>query len=68
MEIRYEKAQEADAEELIEVQNKAFYADYIKYGEYSACNRSMDNVMMFITKEDTFKIIADNKVVGEIEV
>lgn len=38
MNIRFKKAVKEDCELLIEINNKAYYADYIRYGECPGYN------------------------------
>ena len=66
MHIRFQRAKEIDAAKLVEIQNKAFYEDYVKYGMCPGYNRSIESMIKSITTADTFKIIVDNMIVGDI--
>ena len=66
MEIRFERATKEDALKLIEVQDKAFLEDYERYGTCPGYKRSEGSMLNSINNAYTFKIIADNQIVGDI--
>lgn len=66
MEIRFERANANDAEVLIDVKNKSFYSDYIKYGECPGYGNSKEHMVNSILNVMSYKIICDDKVVGNI--
>ncbi len=66
MNIKFEPAKQKDIQQLIEVQNKAFYPDYIKYGQCPGYAKSEESMLDTITHTDTFKIMVDDVVVGDI--
>ncbi len=66
MSILIKKANKNDIKELIEVQNKSFYDDYVSYGECPAYNESETEMAEYIDTCIVYKIILDNKIVGDI--
>lgn len=66
MEIQYRKATINDAELLIKLYNKAFYADYLRYGECPAYGRTTDRMIESIRKIEKHIIYADQIPVGVI--
>lgn len=68
MEIKYERATIDDVEALINVRNQCFYSDYVKYGECPGYNISKENMTKKISNNISYKIICDNKIVGNISV
>lgn len=68
MELRFEKAEPNDAEELINIRNQCFYEDYVKYGECPGYNLSKDAMIEIILNRKLYNIICDNKIVGSISV
>ena len=64
MEIKYRKADIADAELLIDIYNSAFYSDYIKYGECPAYGQTKQMMERSIINYPKFIILSDNKPVG----
>jgi ribosomal protein S18 acetylase RimI-like enzyme len=64
MEIKYRKADIADAELLIDIYNSAFYSDYIKYGECPAYGQTKQTMERSIINYPKFIILSDNKPVG----
>ncbi|MBP2651430.1 MAG: hypothetical protein H6Q74_2255 [Firmicutes bacterium] len=67
MNITFEIAGEEDALALIEVRNKSFYDDFIRFGECPGYNISITEMKQLITKLFTYKIIADGKIIGNIQ-
>ena len=68
MEIEFITASEDDAEKFVEVQNKSFYSDYLKYGMCPGYGRSSEDMIESMKNNIAFKIIADKEVVGKISV
>jgi ribosomal protein S18 acetylase RimI-like enzyme len=68
MEIRFEKAELTDVEELINIRNSCFYEDYIRYGECPGYNLSKEKMTEIILTRKLYNVICDNKIVGSISV
>lgn len=66
MDIQFETPCEQDAEALRQVHNKAFYADFIKYGLCPGYGRTVESIRDAMNSSITYKIIADNVIVGKI--
>ena len=66
MKVILEKARVEDAELLIDIRNKSFYSDYLKYGECPGYNIALNHMKETILKCYCYKIIFDNKVVGNL--
>ena len=66
MNIRFERADLADVDALIAVQNKSFFADFIQYGICPGYNRSHESMAYSICKRHVYKILCDDTVVGDI--
>lgn len=66
MNISIERACINDALNLIEVQNKCFYDDYILYGECPAYNESEEAIKRQLENRIVYKIVIDNEIVGDI--
>ena len=68
MNIIIERACESDAPELINIRNDCFYDDYISYGECPGYNISIDDMKKRIQNALLYKILVDDKIVGDISV
>ncbi len=68
MEIKFERATIDDVEALINVRNKSFYADYLKYGECPGYNISKEKMINSVLNKISYKIVCDNQIVGNISV
>lgn len=66
MKIEFMKATEKDAEKFVEIQDKSFYADYMKYGYCPGYGKTVQSLAESIKKNMSFKIMADGKVVGKV--
>jgi len=66
MGIKIERATVEDTNDLIEIQNKAFYSVFKKYGECPGYNRSYESMKSSIENAITFKILVDDIIVGDI--
>lgn len=66
MKVEFIRASVDDVDKLIEVQNKSFYGDFIKYGECPAYNRSKESMSNSILNRITFKIMCNDEIVGDI--
>ena len=66
MDIKIIRAVPEDAEQLIAVQDAAFYADYGKYGECPGYGRTRESMLGSIENADTYKIVAEGRIVGDI--
>ena len=64
--IQFIKATETDAEKFVEVQNKAFYLDYVKYGSCPGYGRTAQSLAESMKRNVAFKIVADGEIVGKI--
>ncbi|OPZ83833.1 MAG: putative acetyltransferase [Firmicutes bacterium ADurb.Bin419] len=68
MNIFIERACEKDAPEIINIRNDCFYDDYICFGECPGYNISIDDMKNRIQNALSYKIVADDKIVGDISV
>lgn len=66
--IIFERAVVDDAKALIEVRDQSFYADYVRYGECPAYHITIDNMKNTIMNRIVYKIICDNKIIGNISI
>lgn len=66
MELHFERATDLDAKVLVNVQDKAFYADYVKYGECPGYGKSEEKMRESLTKNQQYKIIVDDIVIGKV--
>jgi ribosomal protein S18 acetylase RimI-like enzyme len=66
MKIEFIRATAEDTDELVEVQNKSFYSDYIRYGECPGYNHSKAEMEDIVQKRVAYKILCDGQVVGDI--
>lgn len=66
MKLEFVKASDTDAEKLVEVQDKSFYADYVKYGVCPGYGRTTESMAASINRNTMFKIIADGILVGNV--
>ncbi|OPJ63801.1 GNAT family N-acetyltransferase [Clostridium oryzae] len=66
MEIKFERAAAEDAETLIDVRNKSFYEDYIRYGMCPGYNISKEHMIDSISSTIAYKIVCNNQVIGNI--
>ncbi|GAA0765520.1 GNAT family N-acetyltransferase [Clostridium subterminale] len=66
MGIKIARVTVEDTNDLIEIQNKAFYSDFKKYGECPGYNRSYESMKSSIENAITFKILVDDIIVGDI--
>lgn len=66
MDINFVKAEKKDCKLLIEINNKAYYDDYIKYGECPGYNIPIEKMAKSLDDENIEKHIfyVDNKPVG----
>ena len=68
MKIEFIRATEADAEELVQVQDQSFLEDYLKYGQCPGYGRSVEGMKDSIKKSTQFKIIVDKQIAGKVSV
>lgn len=66
MKLHFERATESDAKVLVDVQDRAFYSDFVKFGECPGYGKSEDKIRESLTKNQQYKIIVDNIVVGKV--
>ena len=66
MNIEFKLADKKDIKKLIEVQNKSFHEDFIRYGECPAYNETEDAVLEYIENIIVYKILKDDEIVGDI--
>jgi len=63
--INFVRANENDAQDIINERNLAFYSDYIRYGECPGYNIPMEIMKKIISKSSVFKIMSDDKIIGD---
>ena len=68
MKIEFARATIDDVDALINVRNESFYEDYIKYGECPGYNNSKESITSTISNGIIYKIICNNKIVGNFSV
>jgi hypothetical protein len=66
MQITFERAKLEDALKLIDVQNLGFLEDYKKYGECPSFQEKEENMLDMIKNAIVYKIIVDEKIIGDI--
>lgn len=66
MKIEFVRATEADAAELVKVQDQSFLEDYLKYGQCPGYGRSVESMKASMQKNTQFKIIADGQIIGKV--
>lgn len=66
MNIRFERTCESDAMPIINVRNKSFYDDFIKFGECPGYNIAENDMKHSIQNSIMYNIIADEKVIGNV--
>ena len=66
MNIQFIAASIEDIFDLIEVQNEAFYTDYLIYGSSPEYKRSYESMRLEIEQNIVYKIIADGRIVGDV--
>lgn len=64
MKIEFREAVAADAVQLIEIYNSAFYKDFIRYGECPAYGRSLEEMQRSILEFPKFVILCEGAAVG----
>ena len=68
MKIEFERATVDDLGDLINVRNRSFYADFIKYGECPGYNISNEDMTNIILNKISYKIIYNGQLVGNISI
>lgn len=68
MEIEFIRATEADAEELVKVQDQSFLEDYLKYGQCPGYGRSVESMKASIKNSTQYKIVVDMQIIGKVSV
>lgn len=66
MNLQFERATIEDVDRLIEVQNLAFYQDYVKYGTCPGYGHTQERMASIITAAQDYKIVCDGVLVGNI--
>lgn len=66
MNLKFVKATNEDAEELIHIQDACFYLDYLKYGECPLYHQSKRAIEEDIEAHIVFKVMVNGKCVGDI--
>lgn len=66
--IEYRKAEIGDAGSLVEIYNRSFYDDYIRYGECPAYGRSIEEMEQSIACAPKELILYEDKPIGVISV
>ena len=64
--VLFTLATKDDIKNLIEIQNKAFCDDYMKYGECPGYGRTYESMKRSIENCIVYKIMVDNIIVGDI--
>jgi len=64
MNLRFARAEEADAVAIVSVQNAAFHDDFQRYGECPAYDESVVKVRESIASDIVYKVIFDNALIG----
>lgn len=64
--ISIETTKEADAKELVEAQDKAFYSDFTKYGVCPGYGKTEESMRNSIRAAEVYKIVKDSKIIGDI--
>jgi ribosomal protein S18 acetylase RimI-like enzyme len=68
MEILFQRAHANDLKTIILCRNKAFYSDFIKYGECPGYNRTYKSMLDSMDKSMIYKIVVDNRIVGDFSI
>lgn len=68
MKIEYKHATVEDANTLVEIYNRSFYKDYVRFGECPAYGRSIEQMEESIKNYPKQIILYDNQPVGVISV
>lgn len=68
MNITFERASTKDIDKIIEIRNKCFYDDFIKYGEFPGYNCSVKGVTEAVNERHVFMIMSDDNAIGNISV
>lgn len=68
MSITFERATEADAAQLMDVQNRAFYPDLLKYGECPGYLENVEEMLDRISRDFFYKILDGPRIVGGLKV
>ena len=66
MDIRFEPAATADAEALRQVQDRAFYEDFLKHGSCPGYGRTAEDLADSMRRRATYKLVAGGEIVGKI--
>ena len=68
MDIQIKKATTEDAEVLVDIYNKAFYEDFVKYGECPGYGKSVNDMEKSINETSKYIAFVDKNPVGTISV
>lgn len=68
MDLQIKKAAAQDAQILVEIYNKAFYEDFVKYGECPGYGRSVSDMEKSIDEMPKYIAYVDSNPVGAISV
>lgn len=66
MTLTIERAAECDAPKLVEVQNRSFHDDYVRYGECPSYGEPEEAVRSYIRELIVYKIVLDGEIVGDM--
>lgn len=66
MEISIERADMADAEQLVDVQDKSFYEDYQKYGHCPSYHEPKERILELIKNNIVYKIVLEKEIIGDV--
>ena len=64
--IAFDLATTDDIGDLIDIQNQAFYDDYIKYGNCPGYGRTYENMKSSVENRIVYKIMMNGTIVGDI--
>lgn len=66
MNIEFILATQKDILDLIQVQNEAFYVDYLIYGSSPEYERSYESMVYDVNENMVYKILVDGRLIGDI--
>lgn len=68
MDITIERASIDDVKDIIEIKNKSFYEDYIKYGQSSGYNCPVEGITYMVQNHIAYKIQTCGNMIGYISI
>lgn len=64
--VSFVRAEDCDADIFVEIQNKSFKEDYLRYGECPGYGRTLKSMLVSMKKNIQYKIMSDDIPVGKI--